>query len=715
MKKISLRIASVLILFLLSVLNVQSQPARIRCSTTEHMDDLLQKDPNLEFRMLQGEKRIREWIKSHPDWRLKETGGATIPVVVHVVYNSAAQNISDTQIFSQIDALNEDFSRTNSDTTNTPIPFKPVASATPYQFCLAQQDPIGAPTNGIERRQTTVSSFSSNDDIKHYATGGLDAWDPTRYFNIWVGYLGPFLLGYAEFPTSTPSSTYGVVITYDAFGRVGTVSSPFDLGRTTSHEIGHCMDLYHIWGDDGGACSGSDSCNDTPDQADATSGCAVFPFTDGCTPGGSGIMFMNYMDYSDDACLNMFTEDQVSRMVASIQTFYPGLLTSNGCTPPTLFANDAGINYIQSPNAASCDTVIIPMVVLKNWGSATLTSATIQYQVDGGVINSYSWSGNLASLDTIVVTLPALTVTGGVHQFTAYTTLPNGNPDQNPLNDSLSVSFVANVGTGIPLPLTQGFEAAFPPAGYSIDNPDNLTTWNQTLSPSHSGSSCVFMDNYNYNAAGASDDLILPACNLSGTSNPELSFWLAYAHYYGALGILTDSLEVSVSTNCGATWTTLFFDGGATLNTTPSGAPVNGVFFPAPTDWERFSIDLSVLSSSTSAIFRFRNINGYGNEMFLDDINLDVAVGTGIHSVPVELKVYPNPAENTLNVEAGNLPGKKAVLKLYNASGEILYSRWVPLTTKKHTMDVSGFPPGNYFLEVVTDAAILIRPVILQR
>ena len=172
----------------------------------------------------------------------------TIPVVVHVVYNTTGQNISDAQVESQIDVLNEDFARLNADTANTPAPFASIAGPTPIRFCLAQRTPDDQPSTGIERRQTGTSSFFDDDAIKAFSSGGLDAWDPTRFFNIWVGPLGGGLLGYAEFPSGSISNTYGVVIAYDAFGRIGTAASPFDLGRTASHEIGHCFGLYHIWG-----------------------------------------------------------------------------------------------------------------------------------------------------------------------------------------------------------------------------------------------------------------------------------------------------------------------------------------------------------------------------------------------------------------------------------------------------------------------------------
>src|ERR1051325_3769445 len=355
----------------------------------------------------------------------------TIPVVVHVLYNASNTNanISVGQILSQVQVLNRDFSRTNADTANTPAPFRPVAANAGIQFCLAQRDVNGNPTSGIERRQTSIVTFTANDAMKHFAQGGLDAWDVTRYLNIWVVDFGNSgLLGYGEFPTGNPSQTYGAVVQYNAFGNTGNVISPYDMGRTCTKEVSHCLNLYHIWGDDGNACTGTDYCADTPNQAGSTFGCYTFPHTDACTPTGNGIMFENYMDYSDDACLNLFTQNQSTRMNAVLTTTpYNALATSNGCQPVVLTNDDAAIITITTPNGNLCNTTFTPVVVLKNWGANSLTSCTISYQVDANTPTTFNWTGNLASLATTNVTLSSMTTTTGAHTFTAFTSLPNGN------------------------------------------------------------------------------------------------------------------------------------------------------------------------------------------------------------------------------------------------------------------------------------------------
>jgi hypothetical protein len=239
----------------------------------------------------------------------------TIPVVVHVVWKTNEQNISDSQIQSQIDVLNIDFKAANNDIVNVPDVWNDRIGNAKLEFNLATSDPNNNPTNGIVRRQTSVTEFNDNDDVKFNSRAGSNAWDATRYLNLWVCNLKPYL-GYAQFPGG-PADTDGVVITYTAFGTTGTAQAPYDLGRTATHEIGHWLNLHHIWGDDGTGCSGSDFVDDTPNQADENYGFPNFPQIS-CNNGPNGDMFMNYMDYVEDGCMIMFTNGQVTRIDACL-------------------------------------------------------------------------------------------------------------------------------------------------------------------------------------------------------------------------------------------------------------------------------------------------------------------------------------------------------------------------------------------------------------
>jgi hypothetical protein len=256
------------------------------------------------------------------------SGCTRIPVVVHVVFKTAAQNISDAQIKSQIDVLTADFRKKNADVSIAPAAFAPLAADVRVEFELATIDPSSNPTTGITRTSTAVTSFTDDDAVKSAATGGADAWPADKYLNIWACQLAGGLLGYAQFPGG-PAATDGVVIRNSAFGTTGTAAAPFNLGRTATHEVGHWLNLRHIWGDDGSGCAGSDLVADTPNQGSENVGVPAFPHIT-CGNGPNGDMFMNYMDYVDDEAMVMFTAGQVTRMQATLD----GMRSAIGAPTP---------------------------------------------------------------------------------------------------------------------------------------------------------------------------------------------------------------------------------------------------------------------------------------------------------------------------------------------------------------------------------------------
>ena len=253
------------------------------------------------------------------------SGLITIPVVVHVLYRTPIQNISTQQILSQMEVLNHDFRRLNSDTSETPSVFQSIAADCEIEFCLATKDPNGNPSVGITRTPTSVVNIGDTWQFYQSDSGGHDIWDRGRYMNVWVCENGD-LAGYTFMPGG-PAEYDGIVVDYRFFGTIGTATYPINRGRTLTHEIGHWLGLHHIWGDDLGACSGSDQVNDTPNQADAYEGCPIHPQVS-C---GSQDMFVNFMDYVFDACMNMFSQGQATRMNNTLFNIRDSLLNSDGC------------------------------------------------------------------------------------------------------------------------------------------------------------------------------------------------------------------------------------------------------------------------------------------------------------------------------------------------------------------------------------------------
>ena len=290
------------------------------CGSMEYLELQEQEDPKRFFKLRAIEQHTQNVIAN----QTRVNGVITIPVVVHVIYNNSTQNISDAQIASQMTVLNDDFRRMNADADGT----WPQAADTEIEFCMATVDPQGNATTGITRTNTSVSSFSANDNMKFNSSGGHDAWPAGQYLNMWVCNLSGGLLGYAQFPGGSPA-TDGVVMDYQYFGTIGTATAPFDLGRTTTHEVGHWLNLRHIWGD--GGCGVDDFVSDTPTSDAPNYGCAT-----GHVSCSSTDMVQNYMDYSDDGCMNLFTAGQTTRMRA---LFNPGgaresLLSSPACGTP---------------------------------------------------------------------------------------------------------------------------------------------------------------------------------------------------------------------------------------------------------------------------------------------------------------------------------------------------------------------------------------------
>ena len=312
-----------------------STPKHRDCGTMQVHRRLLDTDPEYARRLTRIEEHAFRAEMAGPTMR---PGCTRIPVVVHVVYKPAAENISQAQIDSQIEVLNRDFRKTNTAISSVPAPFAPLECDSRIEFKLASTDPSSNPTHGVTRTETNKSSFNSNDDVKFTSQGGQDAWPRDDYLNIWVCRLSGGLLGYAQFPGGV-AATDGVVCTHTGFGTTGTAAAPFDKGRTATHEIGHWLNLRHIWGDDGGGCSGSDFVADTPNQGGPNTGKPAFPSVS-CSNGPNGDMFMNYMDYVDDDTMVMFTEGQVARMQACLdgpRSAIGSSISCGGLTPKPIF------------------------------------------------------------------------------------------------------------------------------------------------------------------------------------------------------------------------------------------------------------------------------------------------------------------------------------------------------------------------------------------
>lgn len=432
----------ILIMFALWVFNTSAQQRF--CATQQYNEQQLLDNPALAKNRSEIKIQISKLTtdKNHPR---AFSSSLAIPVVVHVIYKTPEQNISDEQIISQIDVLNEDFLATNANLAQVPEVWKSIVGNLSISFCLVRKDENGNTTTGITRTSTVNASFSVGSDMKYDSMGGHRAWNSAQYLNIWVCNIesgSNAVLGFAQFPGGDPL-TDGVVINYKAFGRSdGNLLTQYNLGRTCTHEIGHWLDLEHIWGDEDN-CLADDDIDDTPKQADASYSCPAFPQVS-CNNTPNGDMFMNYMDYTDDRCMMLFTSEQVLHMTAVFPVSRDSILLNSNTLPVSTPQTDASIDVL-APSGRLCKSGITPAVMLKNNGQNVINEIKFECFIDDGVATTYTWNGDLQAADSVIISLPSVKVGDDLHIFSARITSANSNStDDYLLNNFKTQSFLTS-------------------------------------------------------------------------------------------------------------------------------------------------------------------------------------------------------------------------------------------------------------------------------
>ncbi len=612
--------------FLLAALAVNSI-AQIRCGFGEANTYMRQHDANYERAM---QERVQQFEQLRMQGVLDQHQNAsravrTIPVVVHVVLPSNLQStVTDAQIQQMVNYMTEDFRLLNpSYASQTRTYFKQFAKDAEIEFCLAKRDPNGAATTGITRTNTTVSCYNPDtnpNDMKTTNGGGKAPWQQTKYLNIWIvdlcGSSTSGTAGYAYLPTTGVVGNYidGIVLDYQLGFGSGS--------RAASHEAGHYLGLGHTWGElSSNACGNvfpdtDDGFSDTPDSKGPNFGCSAVTSCSNNSP--SGDMLENIMDYS--SCPTMFTTQQANFMnlVLNGGPFLSPFNTYGFASRASLVTNNSGCVTTGAPIAdftASATSICVGQTV-------TFTNNT-----NGTAPLTYSWSFQGGNPATSSATNPQVTYpTAGTYSVTLTATNSNGS------NQAVKTGYITVSGVQA-LPMSEGFESTtFPPTGWILNNPDAGITWVRTASASgySQSSASTYLNCYSYNAANQRDWLITPNYNFSGVTSGRLKFDYAYARYSTSS---TDSLAVMYSTDCGATWTQLWKKGGSSLQTRTTTTTSN--FQPSSTQWKTDSITLTTgIAGNSSVRFAFVGINNYGNNMYLDNINI-YNVGTVTPQVPV--------------------------------------------------------------------------------
>lgn len=590
---------------------------------------------------------FENWISTRIESRkLQSLQGDThaplyqIPVVVHVFHKGEAVgtgvNLSDERIIAQIDSLTADFRQQNADAINTPADFAGVAVDTEIEFVLAKQDPAGNPTNGIVRINGDKKVYRVNSDKALLRSESF--WSPEHYLNIYVADLQVFI-GYASFPVTNLAGISNetddfvldaVYVDFEYFGNNPDAPSFESRGRTLTHEVGHFLGLRHIWGDTG--CGGDDFVDDTPtsrfDHGGTTSPC-TYPIPDNeittaydegntCTEEDDPDlpdMFQNYMDYTDDICMNLFTQGQKDRMRVVLENSprRNSLLTSPGLTEPTRFANDLAATHIISPDFANCSNQVTPALLVTNFGTNDITTFDATFLVDGNPVGSvFNYTGNISPLgsDTIIFSNQIINTAPTTVSFAISNV--NGTTDGDESNNMLSkeVTHFSNV----ILPFSEDFESGNSMMGTFGPS----TIWEVVTAPKEvvTNQSIAFKAFNDQSAFGEATIIETPALDLNGVPSATLSFSYAYADNPGSFH---DGLVVKASPDCGDNFDDVIFSlTGSKMKTATSTA---SSFTPAnQLEWQDTTLGISSYRNFDEVKFRFIGLNGGNNNLYIDNI-----------------------------------------------------------------------------------------------
>ena len=651
---------------------------RINKQNTENAEKEIQKSLN---------KSKQKLLSHNPSLK-------TIPVVIHVIHDGGSNNISDAQIQSQINILNEDFRKkiaTNGFGNGVD---------TEIEFCLAKKDPLGKCTNGIVRINSPLSNHQTyqRSELKL-----LSYWDNTRYLNMYVVRNinnGSGILGYSSFPGG-PVTEDGIVVRHDYFGKIGTAAS--SLGRTTTHEIGHWFGLYHTFNGGCGidTCTDGDLVCDTPPAANPNYGC---PSVNSCSNDIPNVndQIQNYLDYSNDNCKNMFTYGQKQRMHATLVNLRNTIwqqwnVDSTGC--------DSG--FVNN----NCK-VIADFVTLNT--NICVGNTIVFYNKSQNNPTSYQWFFQGGTPATSSVANPTVTYTA-IGNFQAKLIVTNTYG-----TDSLILNNYVNVTTppvGQALPYFENFESiTFQNNGITIDNPDGGITWERdTIAVAYQGIASTKINNLINTNYGQSDAMILPRFDFTSViGTPFLNFKWAYAK---SDPNYSDELIVLVSKDCGVNWTQVFYRTGVAMTT---GTTQPTPYLPTTsTVWKTANISLSAYTTYPNVLIKIVNVTDGGNNLYIDNINL----GTNITSVTeVEnqisnLLIYPNPTNGKFFIEYTLLKESNTIIVITDVLGRTILT--TDIKSQKdglHKWELdSGLENGIYNVGIKTANVFTNKKVVITK
>lgn len=654
------------------------------CGSDIYFEQQAQAHPEL---LLQRDREVSDFVEN-PNMYNYSTESAihTIPVVVHVMYYNFEDSISVAQIEDAIDVVNEDYSLTNSDAGNLRAQFQSVQANMEFRFELAKIDPNGNATNGITYHQSD-RSLGADDAIK-----GEYSWNNTKYLNIWVVNaidlgLPPSqgtILGYAAFPyQGQPVTDDGIVIRHDQMGRIGTATSN---GRTLTHEIGHWVNLLHPF--NYGCSNGGDLVGDTPPVASASYGCDLTKVSCGQTT-----MIENFMDYADDVCANTFTAGQKTRAKACMNN--TAFNRDDIASSSNLIAT--GVNGATVTAAPTANFTLDQHMICVNEPvdftnlSVSYINATYNWSFSSGATTLTSTQENpsmtFTTPGTYTVTLTATNSTGtDTKTKTAYFRVVD--PSATPYDNNFTATFENNI----------------PNFTWMVIDDGDGRHWQTTSLASYAGSKSAQMPTF-LALAGGTDILQSTPMLMDQTASATLTFRYAWAKRETSN---QDRLTVTVSTDCGATWSVARIISSFNLSTIGTGVATSN-FVPTSAQWAEGTVNLNNFIGADPIMIRFNYISDGGNNLYLDEIRTAVTVSVEENENGI-LRVYPNPAKDLVTVDMTS--ANEANWTLINMNGQTV--KVGVLENGTGSIDVADLPSGMYMLQLVSNGKTTTERVIVE-
>lgn len=640
MKKITFTLAALA----LTLFAQAQEPVQSKCAASEVLQKELAKNPVLATQHAQFMTDLQNYLVAHPQPK-SNVGPRVVPVVFHILYEGGTENISRAQVLDQVDIMNTDYRRLNADTVNTPAAFDSVAADCNIHFVLANIDPDGNCTDGITRTYSPRTNNATNDN----GAKSVIYWNRDNYLNVWVvksigaiSNLGT-VLGYAQFPLGGATATDGIVIRADYIGSIGT--SAGHKGRTVTHECGHWFGLRHIWGDED---CGNDFVFDTPVHKTNNFGCYTWPKFNTCADGDSirGEMFMNYMDYVDDDCMNMFTKGQKAVMDYTLEGPENGSVLGfrEHLWSPANLAATGVTNDPPVACAPKADFFANRLMVCQN------TSVSFTDNSYNGTVASRTWTFEGGNNTTSTLANPSITyTTPGKYDVSLDVTNAQGSSSKT-INDYIIVS--SNTADDHNWGYFESFENEqwFNDKWIVFDEDNSGQKWQRITGAAADMYSAAYINNF-HNLQGSVEDLITPSYDLTSLTTPvNLKF-----SYSGAASDTgnTDVLKVYSSTNCGQTWSPRASYSGAMLAN--AGLYTGAYLPPNVTYWTEKTIALPISVTNQSNVrFKFEFTSGGqgSNNFYIDKINIanTTSIGETLDN-EIGLSIFPNPlGDNIANL-----------------------------------------------------------------